>query len=546
MKKRNPVKYIFVLGGVLSGLGKGIVASSLGYLLKSKGYKVTIQKLDPYLNVDPGTMNPYQHGEVFVLDDGSETDLDLGHYERFINENMSSLNTTSAGRVYWNVLNKERKGDYLGETIQVIPHITNEIKKRIKGVNPGRKYDIVISEVGGTVGDIESQPFVESIRQLRLDIGRENTLVIHTTLLPYIYASGEMKTKPTQHSVMRLREVGLDPDLIVCRTENNHHLTSKLKKKIGLFCNVDSNMVFESPDVDTIYEIPLVLHKQKFDYSVSKKLNLETNDSHHDIEYLVNFIDKYKNPKHNINVAICGKYNSLQDSYKSILEAFVHAGIDNNASIKVHWIDTEKLEHDLNSDKVFNNIDGVLIPGGFGDRGIEGKILSSKYARENSIPFFGICLGLQCAIIDIARHCCDMKNANSSEFNSKTEFPVVDLMHGQKGIKHKGASMRLGSYGCKLKSKTLVKEAYGKNIINERHRHRYEVNNKYINTLEKNGLIISGKNPQLDLVEIIEYKDHPWFVASQFHPELKSRILKTHPLFSGFIKSAIKYNNGRS
>ena len=546
MKKQNPVKYIFVLGGVLSGLGKGIVASSLGYLLKSRGYKVTIQKLDPYLNVDPGTMNPYQHGEVFVLDDGSETDLDLGHYERFIDENMSSLNTTSAGRVYWNVLNKERQGDYLGDTIQVIPHITNEIKRRIKSVNPRKKFDIVISEVGGTVGDIESQPFVESIRQLRLDIGKENTLVIHTTLLPYINASGEMKTKPTQHSVMRLREVGLDPDLIVCRTENNHHLTSKLKKKIGLFCNVDSEMVFESPDVETIYEIPLVLHNQKFDYSILKKLNLKTQSKHNDIKYLDNFIEKYKNPKHNVNIAICGKYNSLQDSYKSIIEAFVHAGVKNNASIKIHWIDTEKLEENLNSKQTFKNIDGILIPGGFGDRGIEGKILSSQYARENSVPFFGICLGLQCAIIDIARNCCNLKNANSSEFNSKTKFPVVDLMPGQKNVKHKGASMRLGSYSCKLKSKTKVKLLYNKNTIHERHRHRYEVNNKYINTLEKNGLIISGKNTKLNLVEIIEYKNHPWFIASQFHPELKSRILKTHPLFSGFIESAIKYSNGKS
>ena len=546
MKKQKPVKYIFVLGGVLSGLGKGIVASSLGYLLKSRGYKVTIQKLDPYLNVDPGTMNPYQHGEVFVLDDGSETDLDLGHYERFIDENMSSLNTTSAGRVYWNVLNKERQGDYLGDTIQVIPHITNEIKRRIKSVNPRKKFDIVISEVGGTVGDIESQPFVESIRQLRLDIGKENTLVIHTTLLPYINASGEMKTKPTQHSVMRLREVGLDPDLIVCRTENNHHLTSKLKKKIGLFCNVDSEMVFESPDVETIYEIPLVLHNQKFDYSILKKLNLKTQSKHNDIKYLDNFIEKYKNPKHNVNIAICGKYNSLQDSYKSIIEAFVHAGVKNNASIKIHWIDTEKLEENLNSKQTFKNIDGILIPGGFGDRGIEGKILSSQYARENSVPFFGICLGLQCAIIDIARNCCNLKNANSSEFNSKTKFPVVDLMPGQKNVKHKGASMRLGSYSCKLKSKTKVKLLYNKNTIHERHRHRYEVNNKYINTLEKNGLIISGKNTKLNLVEIIEYKNHPWFIASQFHPELKSRILKTHPLFSGFIESAIKYNNGKS
>lgn len=547
MAKRTPVKYIFVLGGVLSGLGKGIVASSLGFLLKSLGFRVTIQKLDPYLNVDPGTMNPYQHGEVFVLDDGSETDLDLGHYERFIDEDMSGLNTTSAGMVYWNVLEKERRGDYLGDTIQVIPHITNEIKRRIRSVNPRRKYDIVISEVGGTVGDIESQPFVESIRQLRLDVGKENVLIIHTTLLPFIKASGEMKTKPTQHSVMRLREVGLEPDIIVCRTEENHHLTNKIKRKIGLFCSVKPSMVFESPDVDTIYEIPLVLHEQGFEDAVTTKLALTKVNGHEDIKSLQIFIKRYKNPEHHITIAMCGKYNSLQDSYKSILEAFVHSGVENNTSVKVHWVNIEVLESNGNIASYFENIDGILIPGGFGDRGIEGKIRSSQYARENKIPFFGICLGLQCAVIDIARNCCGLTNANSTEFHSRAKYNVVDIMPGQKKIKRKGATMRLGDYSCELKSGTVTKKAYRNRskIIHERHRHRYEVNNKFLPLLEKNGLVVSGSNPDLDLVEIIEEKGHPWFVGVQFHPELKSRILKPHPLFRDFISAAVNYHNGR-
>jgi len=543
VKRKNPVKYIFVLGGVLSGLGKGIVASSLGFLLKSNKYKVTIQKLDPYLNIDPGTMNPFQHGEVFVLDDGSETDLDLGHYERFINENMSSLNTTSAGTVYWNVLNEERKGNFLGETIQVIPHITNEIKRRIRSVNPNKKFDIIISEVGGTVGDIESQPFVEAIRQLRLEVGKKNCLIIHTTLLPYINASGEMKTKPTQHSVMRLRESGLDPDIIVCRTENSNHLSLKLKKKIALFCNVESNMVFESPDVATIYEIPLVLHNQNFDTAVMKKLNLKTDNNQKDINYLTNFMSSFKKPSHSLNIAICGKYNSLQDSYKSILEAFVHAGVKNKAKIIITWIDTEKIDAKTNFQLLFKKIDGILIPGGFGDRGIEGKILCSKYARENLIPFFGICLGLQCAIIDIARHLCNLKNSNSSEFNSKTKYPVVDLMNDQKGLRLKGASMRLGSYSCKLKSNTLAQSAYSKYKVKERHRHRYEVNNLFKKEFKKNGVVFSGVNPDLDLIEIIELKKHPWFLAVQFHPELKSRIVEPHPLFESFVKASIVFSN---
>jgi CTP synthase len=540
MTSKNQVKYIFVFGGVLSGLGKGIIASSLGFLLKSRGYKVTIHKLDPYLNVDPGTMNPYQHGEVFVLDDGSETDLDLGHYERFIDESLSSINTTSSGRVYWDVLERERRGDYLGETIQVIPHITDEIKKRIKGINIGRKFDIVITEVGGTVGDIEGQPFYEAIRQFILEQGKENSLVVHTTLLPYINTVGEMKTKPTQHSVMRLREIGLEPNVLVCRTELDHHLTLKLKKKLGLFCNVETHHVFESPDVDTIYEIPLVLHEQNFDNVIVKKLELMPSSHDENLNILESSIGRYKNPKHIVTIAMCGKYNGLHDAYKSILEAFIHSGIENDARVRVKWIDTEKLETDKNLNKVFENVHGVLIPGGFGNRGIEGKIMVSRYARENNIPFFGICLGLQCAIIDFARYVCGWENANSTEFIRNCQSPVIDLMQGQKNVKSKGATMRLGAYPCKIHTKTLAHIAYGSRNINERHRHRYEVNNRYRKKMEAKGLIVSGENMELNLVEMIEVNNHPWFVGVQFHPELKSRIVKAHPLFRGFIAASIE------
>ncbi|MDB4859626.1 CTP synthase [Candidatus Marinimicrobia bacterium] len=540
INNKREIKYVYVFGGVLSGLGKGIVASSLGYLLKSKGYKVTIQKLDPYLNVDPGTMNPYQHGEVFVLDDGSETDLDLGHYERFIDVDLSSKNTTSAGRVYWDVLERERRGDYLGETIQVIPHITDEIKKKILSVNPRKKYDVVITEVGGTVGDIEGQPFYEAIRQLILEQGRNNSLVIHTTLLPYINAAAEIKTKPTQHSVMRLREIGIAPDILVCRTENDAHLTDKLKYKLGLFCNVEQSHVFESPDVETIYEIPLVLYRQNFDKVVIKQLKLKGGKRHSNINPLNKFIKNYKNPKHSVTIAICGKYNGLQDAYKSIIEALVHAGVHNNSNVNIKWIDSEKLESNKNINKNFNNVDGIIIPGGFGYRGIEGKILSSQFARENKIPFLGICLGLQCAVIDFARNVCNIKNANSTEFSSRAKNPVIDIMHTQKSVKIKGASMRLGNYPCELIPKTNVRSAYNKFKVNERHRHRYEVNNKFRKQLEKNGLVVSGINKDLDLVEIIELKDHPWFVGVQFHPELKSRVLNPHPLFRSFIASCVE------
>tara|TARA_B100001758_G_C18414330_1_gene618255 strand:+ start:1352 stop:2974 length:1623 start_codon:yes stop_codon:yes gene_type:complete len=536
-------KYIFVFGGVISGLGKGIVASSLGYLLKSLGMKVTIQKLDPYLNVDPGTMNPYQHGEVFVLDDGAETDLDLGHYERFIDESLTKNNTTSSGRVYWDVLEKERKGDYLGQTIQVIPHITDEIKRRIKSVNKSNKFDIVITEVGGTVGDIEGQPFYEAIRQMILEVGKRNSLVIHTTLLPFIDAAGEIKTKPTQHSVMTLREIGLEPDILVCRTEHNHHLTNKLKKKLALFCNVEDRHVFESPDVDTIYEIPLVLYNQNFDKTVIDILGITNNRQHTQIDYLESAIKTYKSPKHEVTIAMCGKYNSLHDAYKSILEAFIHSGIFNDAKINIKWVDTELLEKNIDFKNSFDGVDGILIPGGFGDRGIEGKIMSAQYSRENNIPFLGICLGMQCAVIEFARNICKMKNANSTEFNQDTKYPVIDLMHSQKGIKDKGATMRLGKYACNLSKNSNAYNAYNKNNINERHRHRYEFNNKYRDQLKKSGLSISGINKKLDLVEIIEYKNHNWFVGVQFHPELKSRIVKVHPLFKDFIAAAIKYKS---
>ena len=540
-KNKREIKYIYVFGGVLSGLGKGIVASSLGYLLKSIGYKVTIQKLDPYLNVDPGTMNPYQHGEVFVLDDGSETDLDLGHYERFIDVNLSKKNTTSSGRVYWDVLERERRGDYLGDTIQVIPHITDEIKKKISEANPRKKYDIVITEVGGTVGDIEGQPFYEAIRQLVLDNGKRNTLIIHTTLLPYINAAAEIKTKPTQHSVMRLREIGIEPDILVCRTEDDHHLTADLKKKLGLFCNVEPHHVFESPDVETIYEIPLVLHEQRFEKIVVDILGLKKRIKHSNIVPLRKFIRIYSNPKIIITIAMCGKYNGLQDAYKSILEALVHSGVSNIVKVNIKWVDSEKIETLKNLDTIFEGVDGIIIPGGFGDRGIEGKILSSKYARENNIPFLGICLGLQCAVIDFARNVCSLKNANSKEFNKNAKHSVIDIMSKQKEVKVKGASMRLGSYPCNLLNGSKAKKAYRKNKINERHRHRYEVNNKYLDILQEHGLIISGLNAELNLVEIVELKNHPWFVGVQFHPELKSRVLKPSPLFKSFLAAAVNY-----
>ena len=528
-------KYIFVLGGVISGLGKGIAAASIGYLLKSAGLKVSIIKLDPYLNVDPGTMNPYQHGEVFILDDGSETDLDLGHYERFIDVNMSKNNNATTGQIYSTVLERERRGDYLGATIQVIPHITDEIINRIKAVNKPRKYDVVICEVGGTVGDIESLPFLEAIRQLSLEVGYRNHVLVHVTLVPYIKASEELKTKPTQHSVMKLREIGLTPDFIFCRTEKK--LTKSVREKLALFCNVSPDHVIEGLDVPSIYEVTLVLHKQKMGQEIMDRMELTSKPN---IEYLEKFIYSFKNPTHEVNIAMCGKYTELPDAYKSILEAFVHAGVENNTSVNVKWVNTEKIYNDADSVKAFKNINGILIPGGFGSRGSEGKIFTSKYARENNIPFLGICLGLQCAVIDFARHVCGLNGANSTEFNRRTKYPVIALMESQRAIKRKGGTMRLGAYDCELVPGTKAYKAYRKKNISERHRHRWGVNNRFRAKLENNGLIFSGLNNELNLVEMIELKDHPWFVAGQFHPELKSRVSAAHPLFRDFVGAAVR------
>ena len=537
----KPTKYIFVLGGVMSGLGKGIAASSIGYILKNSGLRVTILKLDPYLNVDPGTMNPYQHGEVFVLDDGSETDLDLGHYERFIDVSMTKNNNATAGQIYSTVLDKERKGEYLGQTVQVIPHVTDEIIKRIKSINNPKKYDVIICEVGGTVGDIESLPFMEAIRQLSLHVGYHNHLIVHVTLLPYVKASGELKSKPTQHSVMKLREIGLTPDMIFCRSEYN--IDKSVREKIALFCNVRADHVFEGRDVQSIYEVPLVMNKQNMGGLINERLQLNKQP---DLSRLKKFVHSFKNPETEVVIAMCGKYTELIDSYKSVLESFVHAGVENNARVNIKWVKTEKITDDQTAKRQFKSADGILILPGFGSRGGEGKILSSKYARENKIPFLGICLGMQCAIIDFARHICGLKGANSTEFNKRTKHPVIDLMESQKAIKIKGGTMRLGAYDCNIKTGTKTFAAYRSKKISERHRHRYEVNNRYRNKLEKKGLIISGFNEDLGVVETIEISDHPWFVAGQFHPELKSRVTRAHPLFREFIKAATIYNQHRS
>ena len=539
MKKTRNTKYIFVLGGVMSGLGKGIAASSIGYLLKQAGIKVTILKLDPYLNVDPGTMNPYQHGEVFVLDDGSETDLDLGHYERFIDVDMTKNNNATAGQIYSTVLDRERKGEYLGETVQVIPHVTDEIKNRIKILNsPRKKYDVIICEVGGTVGDIESLPFMEAIRQLSLEVGYHNHMIVHVTLLPYIEASGELKSKPTQHSVMKLREIGLAPDMILCRSA--HPIEQSVRDKIALFCNVRSDHVIEGRDVPSIYEVPLAMHQQNAGQLIKERLNIEKIPR---LDDLKKFIYNFKNPKEIVTIAMCGKYTELIDSYKSVLEAFVHAGVENNARVNIKWVQTEKIKNEKSAERAFSDVDGILLLPGFGSRGGEGKIYSSKYAREKLVPFLGICLGLQCAVIDFARNVCGLEGANSTEFDKKTRYPIIDLMESQRAIKIKGGTMRLGAYDCELKVGTKAFAAYRKKKITERHRHRYEVNNRFRKQLEDNGLIFSGVNSELRVIEAVEVADHPWFVAAQFHPELKSRVNKAHPLFREFIKASIK---GRS
>ena len=539
-KTKRQTKYIFVTGGVISSLGKGIAAASLGMLLKTRGFSVSIQKFDPYINVDPGTMSPYQHGEVFVTDDGAETDLDLGHYERFIDVNMTTRNSHTTGKVYKTVIDRERKGDYLGATVQVIPHITDEIKNRISSLST-EGYDIIITEIGGTVGDIESLPFLEAIRQFCLEGRQRDTINIHVTLVPFIKAADELKTKPTQHSVMKLREIGIQPDILLCRSEKK--LSRELRAKIGLFCNVNTDAVIEASDVSSIYEVPLIMHQNGLDTLVLKKLNLRGKDI--SLPEWTNLVDKIYHPENHVRIAICGKYTGLPDAYKSILESFIHAGVENNAKVDVQWIDSVWLE-DGDPGKIFDGVDGVLVPGGFGERGIEGMIKAVQYAREHKLPFFGICLGMQCASIEFARNVCKYPGANSSEFSKRTKFAVIDLMESQKHVKEMGASMRLGAYPCVIKKNSKAFMAYQSDLISERHRHRYEFNNQFIEAFELNGLNFSGLSPDGKLVEIIEIKDHPWFVGVQFHPELKSRAIKAHPLFREFVKAALAHQKSYS
>jgi len=540
MASRRKVKFIFVTGGVVSSLGKGIAASSLGLLLKQRGFKVTIQKFDPYINVDPGTMSPFQHGEVYVTDDGAEADLDLGHYERFLDVNMTKANNTTTGQVYNEVITKERRGDYLGATVQVIPHITDEIKKRLVWLSELGEYDIIITEIGGTVGDIESLPFIEAIRQHMMDFGRANSMSIHVTLVPYIASAGEVKTKPTQHSVKNLLELGIQPDVLICRSEKR--LTKGLKDKIALFTNVDSKAVISAYDCSSIYEVPLVLFKEKLDLLVTKKLRLPERKIK--LDDWTNFVDGVTSPSRTVKIGVCGKYINHLDAYKSIMESFVHAGAENSAKVIIKPINAEDCENEEAVKDMLEGVSGLLVPGGFGERGIEGKINAVKYARENKLPFFGICLGLQCAVVEFARNVCGIKKANSSEFKM-TKYNVIDLMPDQKNIKDMGATMRLGAYPCIIQENTKAKEAFKMNHISERHRHRYEVNNKFRRRLMDNGMVLSGLSPDRELVEMVEIPGHPWFVACQFHPELKSRATKAHPLFREFVKAALVHSDSK-
>ena len=529
---RKNVKFVFITGGVVSSLGKGISAASLGLLLKARGLRVTIQKFDPYINVDPGTMNPFQHGEVYVTDDGAETDLDLGHYERFLDVSMTRQNNTTTGQVYYEVIAKERRGDYLGATVQVIPHITDEIKRRMAALASTGKYDVVIVEVGGTVGDIESLPFLEAIRQFTLTVGHHNAINIHVTLVPYIRSAGELKTKPTQHSVKTLLEIGLQPDVLICRSEK--HLTRDLREKIALFCNVETRSVVEGRDVASIYEVPLVFEKERLAEIVIEKLKLRR--SKPDLKRWVSFVDRVKHPKGRVKIAVCGKYTDLLDAYKSINESFVHAGAENQVAVDIEWIKAEDIQNH-GAARYLQEKAGLLIPGGFGERGVEGKILAIQYVREHNIPFLGICLGLQCAVIEFARNVCGLADANSTEFK-KTKNNVIDLMVDQRTVKNMGGTMRLGAYPCMLTKGTRAYEAYKKKSIYERHRHRFEVNNAFRRKLESKGMVLSGLSPDNRLVEIIELPSHRWFVAGQFHPELKSRAVNPHPLFRDFVKAA--------
>lgn len=531
-------KYIFVTGGVTSSLGKGIIAASLAKLLQARGYSVTIQKLDPYINVDPGTLNPYEHGECYVTEDGAETDLDLGHYERFLNTPTSQANNVTTGKIYQHVINQERQGAFLGKTVQVIPHITDEIKRRIKLLGETGDYEIIITEIGGTVGDIESLPYIEAVRQLLWELKEEDALVIHLTLLPYLNSSKELKTKPTQHSVKMLLESGVQPDILVCRTE--HSISKEMRKKIALFCNVDSNAVIEALDVPTIYDVPLMMLKEKLDKTVLSKMKLSAKNEP-DLESWKNFLVRHKNPKHEVRIGLIGKYVELPDAYKSIIEAFIHAGASNEARVRLQYIHSELIADDNVAQKL-GDLDGILVAPGFGDRGIEGKITAIKYARENQVPFFGICLGMQMAVIEFARNVIGWKDAHSTEMNAKTKHPVIDMMPDQKKITAKGGTMRLGAYVCELNKDSKAYKAYGSSKVTERHRHRFEFNNKFLADFEQAGLVVSGTNPDTKLAEIVELKNHPYFLAVQFHPEYRSTVLNPHPLFIRFVKAAVAFS----
>lgn len=533
----SAAKYIFVTGGVTSSLGKGIISASLGKLLQARGFKVTIQKFDPYINIDPGTLNPYEHGECYVTNDGAETDLDLGHYERFLNIPTSQANNVTTGRIYNNVITKERQGEYLGKTVQVIPHITDEIKRNLYLLGESGDYDFIITEIGGSVGDIESLPFIEAVRQVRWDLGPNNALVIHLTLIPYLKAAKELKTKPTQHSVKELLSYGVQPDILVCRTEMP--LPLDIRKKLALFCNVHLNSVIEAIDADTIYDVPILMRKEKLDERVLAKLKVQSK-SEPDLEQWKDFLGKLKNPIEEVTIGLVGKYVTLPDAYKSIVEAFVHAGAQNDCRVNLKWISSEEIQHE-SVESIIKGLHGVLVAPGFGERGMEGKIEAIKFVREHKIPFFGICLGMQCAVIEFARHVVGLDGASSTELNPKTKHPVIDLMEAQKKITAKGGTMRLGAYTCKLKKGSKAANAYGETTIQERHRHRYEFNNAYLEQLEEAGLKPVGINPESNLVEVVELKDHPWFVGVQYHPELRSTVMNPHPLFVKFVEASVNY-----
>lgn len=537
-KQKIMAKYVFVTGGVTSSLGKGIIAASLAKLLQARGFKVTIQKLDPYINIDPGTLNPYEHGECYVTEDGAETDLDLGHYERFLNIPTSQANNVTTGRIYQTVINKERKGDYLGKTVQVVPHITNEIKRRVQLLGKSNEYDIIITEIGGTVGDIESLPYLEALRQLRWDLGADNCIVIHLTLLPYLKAAGEIKTKPTQHSVKELLKAGIQPDVLVCRVEQP--INQGIRRKLALFCNVEIGAIIQALDAKTIYDVPNLMLEENLDRTVLARLRLlEKRDP--EMKKWNAFLERFRNPKASIKIGLVGKYLELKDAYKSIFEAFTHAGAENECKVEVVSVHSESITADNAKDQL-GDLDGVLVAPGFGERGINGKLVTARFARENKVPYLGICLGMQCAVIEFARNVLNLEEAHSTEIDPDTEHPVIAMMENQKRVVNMGGTMRLGAYPCELKRKSKIQQAYGKVKISERHRHRYEFNNSYLAQFEKAGFRPTGINPETQLVEAVELKDHPWFIGVQFHPELKSTVERPHPLFVAFVKAALEYS----